>query len=81
MIRRAYIINTQRIEHIFNHHNLHLKYGDLTGSSNITNLLHEIKNNHPNLERLEIYNLGAMSHVKVSFEMPEYTGEVDLFAF
>jgi GDPmannose 4,6-dehydratase len=77
MIRRASIINTERIEHIFNHPNLHLKYGDLTDSSNITNLLHEIKNSHSDLERLEIYNLGAMSHVKVSFEMPEYTGEVD----
>ena len=77
MIRRASIINTERIEHIFNHPNLHLKYGDLTDSSNIINLLHEIKNSHHDLERLEIYNLGAMSHVKVSFEMPEYTGEVD----
>jgi GDPmannose 4,6-dehydratase len=77
MIRRASIINTERIEHIFNHSNLYLKYGDLTDSSNITNLLHEIKNSHSDLTRLEIYNLGAMSHVKVSFEMPEYTGEVD----
>ncbi len=77
MIRRASIINTERIDHIFNHPNLHLKYGDLTDSSNITNLLHEIKLAHTDLERLEIYNLGAMSHVKVSFEMPEYTGEVD----
>jgi GDPmannose 4,6-dehydratase len=77
MIRRASIINTERIDHIFNHPNLHLKYGDLTDSSNITNLLHEIKLAHSDLERLEIYNLGAMSHVKVSFEMPEYTGEVD----
>lgn len=77
MIRRASIINTERIEHIFNHPNLHLKYGDLTDSSNITNLLHEIKLAHSDLERLEIYNLGAMSHVKVSFEMPEYTGQVD----
>ncbi len=77
MIRRASIINTERIDHIFNHSNLHLKYGDLTDSSNITNILHEIKLAHSDLERLEIYNLGAMSHVKVSFEMPEYTGEVD----
>jgi GDPmannose 4,6-dehydratase len=77
MIRRASIINTERIDHIFNHPNLHLKYGDLTDSSNITNLLHEIKLAHSDMERLEIYNLGAMSHVKVSFEMPEYTGEVD----
>ncbi len=77
IIRRASIINTQRIEHIFNHHNLHLKYGDLTDSSNITHLLQEIKLTHSDLECLEIYNLGAMSHVKVSFEIPEYTTEVD----
>lgn len=77
MIRRSSLINTQRIEHIFNHPNLNLKYGDLTDSSNILNILCDIKNNHPTMERLEIYNLGAMSHVKVSFEMPEYTGEVD----
>ena len=77
MIRRASIINTERIEHIFHHPRLQLKYGDLTDSSNIVNIIHEIKMAHPDFERLEIYNLGAMSHVKVSFEMPEYTGEVD----
>ncbi len=77
IIRRSSLINTSRIDHIFNHSNLKLKYGDLTDSSNILNILYEIKTSYPDLERLEIYNLGAMSHVKVSFEMPEYTGEVD----
>ncbi len=77
MIRRASIINTERIEGIFHHPRLHLKYGDLTDSSNILHILHEIKTSHTDMERLEIYNLGAMSHVKVSFEMPEYTGDVD----
>ncbi len=77
MIRRASIINTERIEGIFHHPRLRLKYGDLTDSSNILHILHEIKTTHTDMERLEIYNLGAMSHVKVSFEMPEYTGDVD----
>ena len=75
MIRRSSSINTVRIEHIFN--KLILKYGDLSDSSNIFNILFEIKNTYKNLDRLEIYNLGAMSHVKVSFEMPEYTANID----
>lgn len=77
MIRRSSLINTSRIEHIFKNKNLILKYGDLTDSSNILNILYEIKISYPDFERIEIYNLGAMSHVKVSFEMPEYAGEVD----
>lgn len=75
IIRRSSNINTTRIEHIFDQ--LTLRYGDLTDSSNIINLLSEISNKYPDLERLEIYNLAAMSHVKVSFEMPEYTCNVD----
>jgi GDPmannose 4,6-dehydratase len=75
IIRRSSNIATTRIEHIF--HKLILRYGDLTDSSNLLNILMEIKNTYPTMERLEIYNLGAMSHVKISFEMPEYTGDVD----
>ena len=77
IIRRASVLNTQRIEHIFN--KLILKYGDLTDSSNLLNILVEIKNlyGEENIDRLEVYNLGAMSHVKVSFEMPEYTCDAD----
>jgi GDPmannose 4,6-dehydratase len=75
ILRRSSNINTQRIESIFN--KLHLCYGDLTDSSNLLNILIKIKDSYPDLKRLEIYNLGAMSHVKVSFEMPEYTGDVD----
>ena len=82
IIRRSSNINTTRIEHIFN--SLHLRYGDLTDGINLLNIFHEIKNkyaaNENNAEELdvfEIYNLGAMSHVKVSFDMPEYTGNVD----
>ena len=82
IIRRSSNINTTRIEHIFNQ--LHLRYGDLTDGINLLNVFHEIKNkyctnanNVENLNVFEIYNLAAMSHVKVSFDMPEYTGNVD----
>jgi GDPmannose 4,6-dehydratase len=75
IIRRSSNINTSRIEHIFER--LVLRYGDLTDSSNLFNVLTEIKNTYPDLDRLEVYNLGAMSHVKVSFEMPKYTADVD----
>ena len=75
VIRRSSNINTNRIDHIFEE--LNLRYGDLTDSSNLLGILMEIKNKYPDLERLEVYNLGAMSHVKISFEMPEYTCDVD----
>ena len=75
IIRRSSNINTHRIEHIFD--KLVLRYGDLTDSSNLLNVLIEIKNKYLDLGMLEVYNLGAMSHVKVSFEMPEYTCDVD----
>lgn len=77
MIRRSSNIGTQRIEHIFNNPSLHLRYGDLSDSVNIMNILNEISKAFPNLERLEVYNLGAMSHVKISFDMPEYVADVD----
>jgi GDPmannose 4,6-dehydratase len=75
LIRRSSSINTGRIDHIFE--KLFLRYGDLTDSSNLFNVLTEIKNTYPDITRLEVYNLGAMSHVKVSFELPEYTCDVD----
>ena len=75
LIRRSSSINTNRIDHIFE--KLTLRYGDLTDSSNLFNVLTEIKNKNPDIMRLEVYNLGAMSHVKVSFELPEYTCDVD----
>ena len=74
MIRRSSSINTRRIDHIYN--KLNLRYGDLSDTSSITKILNEIKQIN-NLEIIEIYNLGAMSHVKVSFDSPEYTGDVD----
>ena len=68
IMRRSSMINTDRIDHIFNRVKLH--YGDLSDSSNIIRIVRDV---HPD----EIYNLGAQSHVKVSFESPEYTGQVD----
>ncbi|HOF59744.1 MAG TPA: GDP-mannose 4,6-dehydratase [Candidatus Syntrophosphaera sp.] len=75
IIRRASSFNTGRIDHLFNNPEIHnkrlfLHYGDLTDSSNINRL---IEKTSPD----EIYNLGAQSHVQVSFEVPEYTAEVD----
>ena len=78
IIRRSSDINTQRIEHLYGNNKLILKYGDLTDSSNLLYIFAEIKEKYGEImDRLEVYNLGAMSHVKVSFEMPEYTTEVD----
>tara|TARA_B100000902_G_scaffold352282_1_gene362840 strand:- start:9633 stop:10631 length:999 start_codon:yes stop_codon:yes gene_type:complete len=68
IVRRASLINTHRIDHIFNKIKLH--YGDLTDSTNIVRVIQKV-------QPTEIYNLGAQSHVKVSFEMPEYTADVD----
>ena len=76
IIRRASNINTQRIEHLYKNKNLILRYGDLADGFNIISILSEIKSSY-DLSILEIYNLGAMSHVKVSFDMPEYTANVD----
>ena len=75
MLRRASSFNTKRIDHLYrDQHNknvkLFLHYGDLTDSSNINRLLEKIVPD-------EIYNLGAQSHVQVSFEVPEYTAQVD----
>ena len=78
IIRRSSSINTDRIDHLFKEKKLILRYGDLIDSSNILNIFHDIKNTYSDsLEVFEIYNLAAMSHVKVSFELPEYTGDVD----
>jgi GDPmannose 4,6-dehydratase len=68
IVRRSSLINTHRIDHIYNDIQLH--YGDLTDSANLIRVIQEIQPD-------EIYNLGAQSHVKVSFEMPEYTGQTD----
>jgi len=74
IIRRSSSFNTDRIEHLYQDPHeqgtrLHLVYGDLNDSSSLNTILRQI---HPD----EIYNLGAQSHVRVSFDIPEYTGEV-----
>ena len=68
IVRRASLINTHRIDHIYEKIKLH--YGDLTDAVSIMGVIKEV-------EPCEIYNLGAQSHVKVSFKIPEYTGQVD----
>jgi GDPmannose 4,6-dehydratase len=75
IIRRSSSFNTGRIEQIFQdphekNQKLFLHYGDLTDGTNLTNLIHQIK-------PTEVYNLGAQSHVQVSFTLPQYTAEVD----
>lgn len=79
LIRRSSNINTQRIDHIFSNPNLKLHYGDLTDGASLYKILNDIKNLYPQMTRLEVYNLAAQSHVKVSFEMPEYTADTDAF--
>jgi GDPmannose 4,6-dehydratase len=79
LIRRASTINTLRISHIFDNKNLKLHYGDITDSSCLEKILNSIKNAYPGMTRLEVYNLAAQSHVKISFEMPEYTADTDAF--
>ena len=69
ILRRASLFTTARIEHILDHDNLHTYHGDLADSSNLHRLISDISPD-------EIYNLGAQSHVGVSFEGPEYTAEV-----
>lgn len=73
--RRASLFNTQRVDHIYEdphveHQRFILHYGDLTDSSNLTRILQQVRPD-------EVYNLGAQSHVAVSFEAPEYTADVD----
>ncbi len=68
IVRRASLINTHRIDHIYDSIKLH--YGDLTDATNLISIIQLVQPD-------EIYNLGAQSHVKVSFEIPEYTGMVD----
>ena len=77
LIRRSSDINTNRIDHLYNNDKLILKYGDLSDSSCIYYIIDEILKNNKDINRIEIYNLAAMSHVKVSFEIPEYTGDID----
>lgn len=70
ILRRSSVFTTGRIDHIFDHPQLVTYHGDLTDSSNLHSLIARVQPD-------EIYNLGAQSHVAVSFEVPEYTAEVD----
>lgn len=70
IIRRASNFNTQRIEHVYDHPDLHLHYGDVTDVSATTNIITKVQPN-------EIYNLAAQSFVKASFEIANYTSQVD----
>jgi len=78
IIRRSSTFNTARINHLYSDFHesdikLFLHYGDLSDSSQISNLIHKIQPD-------EVYNLGAQTHVRVSFDMPEYTGDITAIA-
>jgi GDPmannose 4,6-dehydratase len=75
IIRRSSNINTCRIDHIYS--KLNLRYGDLADCINLMNILNEIKTTYTDIAVLEVYNLAAMSHVKISFDMPEYVSNID----
>lgn len=79
LIRRSSSINTNRIDHIFSNNRLILHYGDMTDGASLYKILNNIKKIYREMERLEVYNLAAQSHVKVSFEMPEFTADTDAF--
>jgi GDPmannose 4,6-dehydratase len=68
IIRRSSNFNTQRIDHLYSNPNLKLHYGDITDGTNLTKIINQVK-------PTEIYNLAAQSHVKVSFDQPEYTAD------
>ena len=70
IIRRASYFNTKRIDHLYQNKDLHLHYGDMTDGTALSHLVSVVKPD-------EVYNLAAQSHVKVSFDMPEYTAQAD----
>jgi GDPmannose 4,6-dehydratase len=70
LVRRASTLNRTRIDHLHNNTALHLHYGDLTDGTALVNLIHHIRPE-------EVYNLGAQSHVKISFSMPDYTASTN----
>ena len=70
IVRRSSTINTKRLDNVYSNPNLHLHYGDMSDSSFLNNIINRYKPD-------EVYNLAAMSHVAVSFEIPEYSADVD----
>jgi GDPmannose 4,6-dehydratase len=81
MIRRSSSPNTRRIDHLMEDPKLknrfRIFYGDMMDTTSLVNVLSEIKSLHSNPEKFEVYNLAAQSHVKISFEMPELTSNID----
>jgi GDPmannose 4,6-dehydratase len=77
LVRISNIPNIDNIKHLLEKKNLILHYGDLTDNSCLYKILSEIKLLYPNMERLEVYNLGAQSHVQKSFNNPEYTTNIN----
>lgn len=83
IIRRSSSINTARIDHLYENPNLILRYGDLSDSSCLSSIINEIKHKYfsstinEQEDRFEIYNLGSQTHVKVSFELAEYTANIN----
>ena len=75
IIRRTSLFNTTRIEHIRDQ--ITLRYGDLTDGAGLSNFINDIVRENEGFEQFEIYNLAAQSHVAISFEIPEYTADVD----
>ena len=75
IIRRTSLFNTTRIDHIREH--ITLRYGDLTDGAGLSNYINDIVRENEGFEQFEIYNLAAQSHVAISFEIPEYTADVD----
>jgi GDPmannose 4,6-dehydratase len=77
IIRRTSLINTDRIDHLYIHSKFKTMYGDVTDLANLIGCLNKIIAQHILINRFEVYNLAAQSHVKVSFEEPTYTANVD----
>jgi GDPmannose 4,6-dehydratase len=73
--RTSLLYSYTRLDHIRT--KLTLRYGDLSDSAGLSNYIHEIIRENQDFDRLEIYNLAAQSHVKISFEIPEYTADID----
>ena len=72
--RTSLLFSRTRIDHIRS--KLNIEYGDMSDGSSLTNIITNIVKENPNFEVFEIYNLAAQSHVKISFEVPEYTSQM-----
>ena len=77
IVRHSSSNNTHNIQHLTSDTNLHLVLGDITDTNSINNIVTNIRNKHPFMQKFEVYNLVAQSYVKLSFTMPEYTTDVN----